>query len=799
MNIEKIAVIGAGLMGSGIAAQIANAGYEVLLLDIVPKDAEDRSVIAKSAIQKMLKADPAPFMTKKAAKLITPGNIEDDIEKIGECDWIVEVVLEDLKIKEQTYEKIEKHRKKGSIVSSNTSTIPLELLVKNQPEQFKKDFMISHFFNPVRYMRLLEIVVGEKTDKKSVETIREFCDKKLGKGVVVCNDTPGFIVNRILTFMLQTGINEAFNLGTPIEVADAVMSKPVGLPKTGVFGLIDLVGIDLMPHLSKSLLSTLDKNDQYVKNHVDYGFVDDMIKAGYTGRKGKGGFYRLNPDAPKGVREKQALQLSKDSFSEDQYQKADKPKLASVSAGKKGMRAVVTTDDEGGKYAWKVLSQSLAYAASLVPEIADTIADVDEAMRLGCNFKKGPFEMIDELGPKWLADKLAEEGIDVPKLLKDIGDGTFYKVEDGKLHFFGADGKYHELKRPEGVLLLKDIRLATEPVDKNASASLWDIGDGVLCVEFTGKMNALDQDVFAIYEKAIKLIGDGSGDYKALTIYNEGSHFSAGANLGLAIFAINIALWPQIEDLVSGGQKIYQKLKYADFPVVSAPSGMALGGGCEILLHSDHVQAHAETYTGLVEVGVGLIPGWGGCKEMILRYMQMEAANYNKAGNGEQLWFSPKVSPMGAVRKAFELIAMATVAKSAMEAQELGYFRATDGITMNRDRLLYDAKMKALELAKDYKAPEKQEEIRMPGISGKAALELAVSDLQKSGKATEYDGVVSDYLATVLTGGDADWTEPVSEDLILKLEREMFMKLVRKEGTMDRITHMLEKGKPLRN
>ena len=289
------------------------------------------------------------------------------------------------------------------------------------------------------------------------------------------------------------------------------------------------------------------------------------------------------------------------------------------------------------------------------------------------------------------------------------------------------------------------------------------------------------------------------GDYKALTIYNEGSHFSAGANLGLAIFAINIALWPQIEDLVSGGQKIYQKLKYADFPVVSAPSGMALGGGCEILLHSDHVQAHAETYTGLVEVGVGLIPGWGGCKEMILRYMQMEAANYNKAGNGEQLWFSPKVSPMGAVRKAFELIAMATVAKSAMEAQELGYFRATDGITMNRDRLLYDAKMKALELAKDYKAPEKQEEIRMPGISGKAALELAVSDLQKSGKATEYDGVVSDYLATVLTGGDADWTEPVSEDLILKLEREMFMKLVRKEGTMDRITHMLEKGKPLRN
>lgn len=795
MTIEKVAVIGAGLMGSGIAAQIANAGYDVLLLDIVPKDATDRSIIAKSAIDKMLKADPAPFMTKRAAKKITPGNLEDDIAKIKDCDWIVEVVLEDLKIKEATYAKIDQHRKKGSIVSSNTSTIPLHLLVKNQSEQFKKDFMISHFFNPVRYMRLLEIVTSDKTDPKIVEVVREFCDVKLGKGVVVCKDTPGFIVNRILTYMLQTGINTAIEEGTSIEVVDAVMSKPIGLPNTGIFKLLDYIGLDLIPKLAASLTSTLDKNDPYVKTNEDYPFLNQMIEAGYTGRKGKGGFYRLGEG-----RVKQALKINKDKFDESQYAPASKPSLASQDAGRKGLKAVVTTDDEGGRYAWKVLSQALAYAASLVPEIAGDIASVDEAMRLGCNFKKGPFEMIDDLGPKWFAEKLAEEGIDVPPLLKKVGDGTFYSVKDGKPHYFGTDGKYHVLKRAKGVLLLSDIKLATEPVAKSASASLWDIGDGALCVEFTGKMNALDQEVFAIYEKAIALIGDGSGDYKALVIYNEGTHFSAGANLGLAIFAMNIGLWPEIENLVSGGQKIYQKLKFAPFPVVSAPSGMALGGGCEILLHSDHVQAHAETYTGLVEVGVGLIPGWGGCKEMILRYMALEAANYDKATGGERVWFSPKNTPMGAVRKAFEVIGTAQVAKSAHEAKEIGYFRESDGITMNRDRLLFDAKKKALELVKGYTAPEKVEGIRLPGATGKYALDMAVSDFRKSGKATEYDVVVSDYLATVLSGGeDADWTKPLSEDDLLKLELSAFMKLVHNEGTMDRVTHMLETGKPLRN
>ncbi len=795
MSIEKVAVIGSGVMGSGIAAQIANAGVPVILLDIVPKDAKDRSMLARGAIEKMLKADPAPFMSARNAKLVTPGNLEDDLELLKDCDWIVEVVLEDLKVKHATYEKIAQHKKKGAIVSSNTSTIPLHNLVEPFDEDFKKNFLITHFFNPPRYLRLLEIVTGKDTNPKAVKEVTDFCDIRLGKGVVKCKDTPGFIVNRILTFFMQTAMNVAVEDKVSIEVADAILSKPVGIPKTGVFGLIDLVGVDLMPHLAHSLLSTLPADDQYRKIYKDYGFIPGMIAAGYTGRKGKGGFYRLGAG-----KEKQALKINPDSFEESQYAKADKPKLASMDAGKKGLRTVVETDDEGGRYAWKVLRDTLIYAASLVPEIADSVTEVDEAMKLGTNWKKGPFELLDELGPSWFADKLKAEGKTVPALLQKVGEGTFYKVDNGVQHYFGTDGKYYAIERAEGVLLLRDIKLASKPLVKTASASVWDIGDGVLCVEFTGKMNAMDDQVFETYAQAIKLIGKGDGAYKAMVIYNEGSNFSAGANLGLAIFAMNIALWPQIEELVSGGQRTYKMLKYAPFPVVSAPSGMALGGGCEILLHSDHVQAHAETYCGLVEVGVGLIPGWGGCKEMLLRYQEEEREEYDKRTGGKKLWFSPKNTPMGAVRKAFETIATAKVAKSAQEAKELRYLKKTDGITMNRDRLLFDAKQKALELAKDYKAPEPVTDIRLPGPSGRMALDLAVADLRKSGKATPYDVVVSGAVARVLSGGDkADWTKPMSEDDLYKLEAQEFMKLVRNEGTQARVEHMLEKGKPLRN
>lgn len=788
MTIKKVAVIGSGVMGSGIAAQVANAGLPVVLLDIKVEGKD----LAKDAVAKMLKADPAPFMHKDNAALIATGNLDDDLKLLGDCDWIIEVVLEDLKVKHATYEKLNKHRKKGSIVSSNTSTIPLHNLVEGQGKDFEKDFLITHFFNPPRYMRLLELVVGKNTRKDAIEAVEKFCDVNLGKGVVRCNDTPGFIANRLGVFWLTAGINEAINQKVSIEVADAVMSKPVGIPKTGVFALIDLVGVDLMPKLADSLLSTLPKDDEYRRIYKDYPFVHGMIRAGYTGRKGKGGFYRLDPNSKS--RDKQALTLSPDMFDEGMYRKADKPKLPSMDAGKKGLRAVVESEDEGGKYAWAVLSKTLAYAASLVPEIADDIAAVDEAMRLGYNWKKGPFEMMDDLGPSWFAEKLKAGKIDVPDLLAKVGAGTFYKIENGRRHYFGTDGKYHPIVRPEGVMLLSDLKLSSKPVMKNASASVWDIGDGVLCFEKTSKMNTFDEQIFELLTKTIAKIGDGKGEYKALVIYNEGSAFSAGANLGLALFMINIAMWPQVEEFIAGGQRVYRALKFAPFPVVSAPSGLALGGGCEILLHSDHVQAHAETYTGLVEVGVGLIPAWGGCKEMILRFRARQKAKHNQA------WFSPANDPMTATRQAFEVIGVATVAKSAAEAKSIGYFRDSDGVTMNRDRLLYDAKQKALTLAKNYKAPEPEKDIRLPGPSGKYALDMAVADLRKNGKATPYDVVVSSHLAAVLSGGaKADWTKPVNEDDILALERAEFVKLLHEEGTMDRIEHMLSTGKPLRN
>ncbi len=787
-------------MGSGIAAQIANAGLPVLLFDIPPKDDTlPRNAIAKGAIDKMLKTDPAPFMVPENANLITPLCLADDLEQLKECDWIVEVVLEDLTVKHGTYTKIAPFIKKDAVLSSNTSTIPLHKLAEGMDKGLASRFMITHFFNPPRYMRLLELVVGKDTDKKHADAIAAFCDEKLGKGVVRCNDTPGFIANRLGVYWLQASLDEALKQNVPVEVADAVLSKPVGIPKTGVFGLLDLIGIDLMPKLATSMLSTLPQDDAYRTLYQDYPFIGGMIAAGYTGRKGKGGFYRLDPNSKD--KAKQALRLDAKAFDENQYKKAEKVSgLPSVDAGKQGLKAVVTADDVAGKYAWSVLSQTLAYAASLVPEIAGTIADVDEAMRLGYNWKQGPFEMIDALGPAWFAQQLQQLNIPVPKLVSAVGDGTFYKLDNGALHYFGTDGKYHALERAQGVLLLADIKRAKKPVYKTASAALWDGGDGALILEFTGKMNALDDQVFQAIHTAIDIIGDGQGDWKGLIVYNEGSLFSAGANLGMAIFAMNIALWPQIEELVTGGQRAYKALKYAPFPVVAAPSGMALGGGCEILLHSDHIQAHAETYCGLVEVGVGLVPGWGGCKEMILRYQTAEQSAYDKRTGGKMVWMAPKISPMGAVRQAFETIGTAKVAKSGADAKAIGYLREHDGITMNRDRLLFDAKAKMLDLAKDYKPPVSHDAIRLPGPSGRMALDMAVSDLAKSGKATPYDVIVCQALAKVLSGGDkADWTKPITEDQLLILEAEEFMKLVRNSGTQARIEHMLDKGKPLRN
>ena len=773
-EIKKVGVIGAGVMGAGIAAHITNAGVPVVLLDIVPEGAEKRDALAEDAVKKLLKADPAAFMHKRNAKLITTGNIEDHLDRVADCDWIIEAVIEKVEAKHAIYGKIDAVRKPGSIVSSNTSTIPLAVLCEGMPGGFARDFLITHFFNPPRYMRLLELVAGETTRADAVQAVRRFADVALGKGVVECKDTPGFIANRIGIYWLQCGVLETMEAGLTVEEADAVYGRPMGIPKTGVFGLLDLVGLDLMPHVLGSLAGALPETDAFHAVRREPELIRKMIADGYTGRKGKGGFYRL--DTSSGKRVKEAIDLETGA-----YHPAQKPRLDSVEAARKGgLRALMEHPDKGGRYAWRVMARTLGYAAHLAPEIAGDIVAVDEAMRLGFNWKSGPFQLIDQLGAAWFAEKLKTDGLAVPDLLETVGAGTFYRTDEGRPQHLTFDGGYADVRRATGVLLLSDVKLRSQPLARNASASLWDIGDGVVCLEFHTKMNALDLGTLAMVGKAVDIVADG---YQALVIYNEGSNFSAGANLGLMLFAANLAAWPMIEDMLVQGQDAYKALKYAPFPVVGAPAWMALGGGCEILLHCDAVQAHAEFYVGLVETGVGVVPAWGGCKEMLVR------------------WSASPLRPRGfmpPVIKVFETVGTATVARSAPEARDLLYLAADDGITMNRDRLLADAKARALDLVDGYTPPQPPE-ISLPGPAARVALTMVLYGLRRLGKATPHDEVVAKVLAGVLSGDGTDVTESLTEDDLLALERRAFMELVRHPATIARIEHMLDTGKPLRN
>ena len=771
--IRKATVIGAGVMGAGIAAQFANAGVPVLLLDIVPDGVANRNALAEGAIAKMLKTEPAPFMSARAATLVTPGNIEDHMAQLAESDWIVEAVVERLDVKQALYKKIGAVRKPGTAVSSNTSTIPLVQLIDGLSEDFARNFLITHFFNPPRYMRLLEIVTGPKTDPDLASAVAQFSDLELGKSVVWCKDSPGFIANRLGVYWLQVGVIEAINLGLTVEEADAVVGKPMGIPKTGVFGLIDLVGLDLMPQINASLAKSLPQSDAFHATNRDLPLIAKMIASGFIGRKGKGGFYRLN--RANGGKAKESIDLVSGDYRPEE--RREFPEFAKAS---KNLPAFLSAPDKLSRYGWRVLAQTLTYAASLVPDAAETIDAIDEAMRLGYNWQWGPFELIDKLGTTWFADKLEKEGIPVPALLRAARDKTFYRLQVGRRQYLGTDGAYHDVQRPAGVLMLEDIKRVSKPVLKNASGAVWDIGDGVLCFEFTSKSNSLDDQIIGLLGKTIPLVQE---KYKALVIYNEGSNFSVGANLGLALFAANIAAWGEIEKLIAGGQQIYKALKYAPFPVVSAPAGMALGGGCEVLLHSDAVQAYAESYIGLVECGVGLIPGWGGCKEMITRWTTSGLL--------------PK-GPMPAPSKVFETVSTATVSKSAAQAKELLFLRPDDGITMNRYRLLSDAKARALKLAVDY-VPPKPVDLKLPGAAGKLAFTMAVEGFHQRGMATDYDMVVSAALADVLSGGPADLVDVVTEDQLLALERSTFLQLIKTPGTLARIEHMLVTGKPLRN
>jgi 3-hydroxyacyl-CoA dehydrogenase len=780
-SIQKVCVIGAGVMGASIAAHIANAGFPVLLIDIVPDKSDEnqnshltRNCIAKTAVQRLLKTKPAPFTSPRKAKYITPLNIEDNLERIQECDWIIEAIIENIEAKQSLYRKVDKLRKTDSIVSSNTSTIPLSTLISGFSNNFKQAFCITHFFNPPRYMALLELITSSQTNFTYINALEQFCDIKLGKSIIHCNDSPGFIANRLGVFWLYTALIETIDSGFTIEQADSLLSKPCGVPKTGVFALLDMIGLELMPNVIESLLSALPEDDPFVQIKRDLPFLQDMIAKGYIGRKGKGGFYRLR--SVNGKKIKEALNLA--TF---KYAKAQIISLPASKINVNNIKQTFESKDKSSEFVWRVMSKTLAYAAHLIPIASQNIKDIDEAMRLGYNWKFGPFELIDKIGIDYFIERLEHSVIKIPEQLERARGKSFYTIENKKLHYLSYDGCAKVIIKPAGTLLLGDIKQARTPLLKNPSASLWDIGDGVCCFEFTSKMNSIDLNTLQLLQKTIEKV---SKDYIALVIYSDQQNFSAGANLGLALFAANIAAWDNIEQLVDLGQQTYHNLKYSPFPVVGAPSGIALGGGCEILLHCDAIQAHIETYTGLVEVGVGLVPAWGGCKEMLSRWSHQKLLPHG---------------PIPASAKVLEFISTACVSTSAEEAQKMAILRPEDGITMNRYRLLNDAKQKALSLIDNY-APPIPQQYSLSGPSGKAAFSMLVQSYVDNAKATKHDQHITLEVVEILTGGAlADQNMPLTEQEILTLEKQSFMKVVKHPLSLERVEHMLLTGKPLRN
>jgi 3-hydroxyacyl-CoA dehydrogenase len=789
-QIRKAAVIGAGVMGSGIAAQLANAGIEVELLD--QKD------VAQKTLDKMAKAPASPLMHRKNAKLIRAGNADTDLERVKDCDIIIEAIIEDPAIKSELFRKIDALRKEGSIVASNTSTLPLTTLTGGQSDQFKKDFVITHFFNPPRQMPLVEIVTSEANARETVDAVTNLVDHKMGKHVIVAKDSPGFITTRIGAFWLQAAVNEAYNHGLTVEEADAVAGRPMGVPKTGVFGLRDLVGLDLLPHVGKSLQMRLAKDDRYNAIAREFPVLEQMLKDGYTGRKpgSKGGFYRMaNID---GKKVKEAIDLNTGEF----HAANENVRLECLkNAREGGLKALIDTEDKGGKYAWAVLKQTLLYSLEIAPEVASNITAVDEAMKLGYNWKQGPFEIIDAIGVDYFIKRLEKDGEKVPELLKNAAGRSFYRAYQGKLQQLDFNGEYEYVKRPEGVLLLSDIKRASEPVATSRAANilnktgiskklgshfgadLWDIGDGVLCLEFTSKGHTVDPFTLDVLNKAIDIIGDGKGKYKALVIHHEGDDFSLGANIGLAVKYAAAGQYWAVENYVQKGQDIYKRLKDAPFPTVAAPTGRAFGGSCEILLHCSHVQAHAEINMGLIEATAGVLPAWGGSTTLLARAQEKIPGN-----------------PTAALTEVFNVLSQAKVSTSAQDAKDLLYLQPSDGITMNRERLLADAKAKALELVANGYAPPKPVSLDLTGPAGYEALTRQIDAAYgKGGILTPYDVVVLDRIAHTLSGGDsAGPGKPVSDTDLRKLEIKNVMKLLHDQRTLDRIESKLKYAKILR-
>jgi len=804
-RIEKAVVLGAGTMGSRIAAHFANAGLPCVLLDMVPPNlpqdaaAAERNKIVRAGLEAAKKSRPAAFFKLALADKIAIGNFDDDLARCAEADWIIEVVAENLEIKRKLLAQVAQFRKPGAIVTTNTSGLPVHLIAEGMSQEFQQHWAGTHFFNPPRYLKLVEVIPGPRTSSDVVAAVSDFCDRRLGKGVVIAKDTPNFIANRIGTYSMLNALQLMETLGMTVEEVDACTGPAVGWPKSATFRTADIVGLDVLVHVVKNIYETAPNDESRARYRVP-AMVEEMVKRGWLGDKTGQGFYKK----VRGEGEKEILALDVKTMEHRPRQKA---KFGSLEMGKaiedtrERLRALVGPLLEGHKgdkaqqFIWGGLSEMCLYAARRVPEISDNVVDVDRAMRWGFGWELGPFEMMDAIGVKAFAAQVQKEGRAVAPVIERVlssGRKGFYESEKGAATVFDVcTGGTKRVEEPKGVIILKSLKEAGREIEKNSGASLIDLGDGVVCCEFHAKMNAIGADLIAMIHKGLKRLETG---FDAMVVANQAVNFSVGANLMLVLVAAQEQEWDELHMAVKQFQNVNLAIKYAPKPVVAAPQGMALGGGCEVSLHAAKILTATEAYIGLVETGVGLIPGGGGTKEMLIR------ANEHAAG-GEDLDLFHAMKPV------FETIAMAKVGTSAEECRDLGYLRREDGVSMNRDRLVADAKQAVLALSRSgYKRPAAsyQEgaqtmQIKVLGEQFLAGAKLAIHMMARGGYASDYDAHVGRKLANILAGGPLTAPQMVSEQYVLDLEREAFVSLCGEKKTQERIAYTLKTGKPLRN
>ncbi len=793
-QINKAAVLGSGVMGATIAAHLANAGIQVLLLDIVPREPnytekaagltlESRGVrnrIAQAGFDGLLKMKPAPFLIPAYASYVTVGNFEDDMALLKECDWVVEVVLENMEIKKKLFtEKVVPNLKEGAILTTNTSGLSINEMAAVLPEAVRKNFLVTHFFNPPRYMRLMEMVPCADTDPAIVTFMEDFLSVRLGKGIVYGKDTPNFIANRIGVYAGANAGKHMLEMGFTVEEVDAITGAAMARPKTATYALWDLVGIDTAVRISGNTHEILVNDDEREMFKVA-DFMTKMVENGLTGKKAKKGFYKREKVDGKDVK------FYYDYQSGD-YKPVQLPKFASVQASKQfddpgqRLKSLVNGKDNAAEFAWKTVRDTLLYTAKRIPEIADDVVNIDSAMKWGYNWELGPFEMIDALGVATFVARAEEDGLTVPDYLKKVE--RFYTIEDGKSYFYNIqDNGYREIPRPASAISLTILKRNNKVVEKNSGASVIDLGDGVFCLEYHTKMNAIGGDILSMIHKGIKRAEE---EAVGLVIANEGGAFSAGANLMMLAMAIAEGEYDEINQLVKNFQKAMMAIKYSKIPVVAAPHQLALGGGCETCLHADAINPHAETYMGLVEIGVGLLPGGGGTKEMAIRAIKLAEEN------------DTDVSPF--IFKNFQSIAMGKVSTSAAELYGMGFMRQGDAITMNIDKRIHDAKLKAIALAANYRPGQSLTNLKAPGRSVAASIKAQLWNLRSGGFISEYDQYLASGIADVIAGGDVPAGTLITEEYLLDLERETFVRFCGQKKTGERIQHMLKKGKPLRN